>query len=200
LQNGVASISVTTGGQYYSTLTSIVIGPPNLREGTQATAKVNVTTATGVIASITVVTTGTGYDQPPSLTLGNIGTGTGAVLTVQLSQPVLTGQIQASAWVVGGSSAKNADIIKQESGRRYLVETSDGMSTCHLTTTTVAVGYMSIIATDANTSTYYVSKLTNRKAYLWQKAVNGSFLFGSNKVAKWTLGAATTGTVSIAKN
>jgi hypothetical protein len=49
---------------------------------------------------------------------------------------------------------------------------------------------MSIIATDANGSTYYVMKLTNRRALLTQKTVNGSFVYATDASAPWSFAAA----------
>jgi hypothetical protein len=59
---------------------------------------------------------------------------------------------------------------------------------------------MNIVATDVNGSTYYVRKLTARRAVLVQDTVSGSFAFANNSAAGWTLGAASAGVVSIANN
>jgi hypothetical protein len=55
-----------------------------------------------------------------------------------------------------------------------------------------------MVATDTNGSTYYVKKLTARRAILVQTTASTSFLFNDNQAAGWTLGSASTGTVSIA--
>jgi hypothetical protein len=58
---------------------------------------------------------------------------------------------------------------------------------------------MTITATDTLNSTYYVTKLTARRAYLSTATNGGSgFEYADGSSAGWTLGAATTGFVSIA--
>jgi hypothetical protein len=60
---------------------------------------------------------------------------------------------------------------------------------------------MTIVATDVNGSTYFVEKLTARRAVL-VKYINGvgGFEYDQREAPKWSINAATTGTVSIANN
>ena len=132
-----------------------------------------------------------------TLSFNDYGSGFEAITSLT---SVVTNAIAVSAFVVGGSSAVAGDIVKQEASRRYLVRTAQGLSQCKLVTAAPAEGQMTIAATDANGSTYYVKKLTANRATLIQNVVNGSFLFADNAVAGWTLGAASTGVVSIASN
>ena len=59
---------------------------------------------------------------------------------------------------------------------------------------------MNIIASDTNGSTYFVKKLTARRAVLTQSTASGSFVFADGAAAGWTLGAAASGIVSVANN
>ena len=64
-------------------------------------------------------------------------------------------------------------------------------------TSTLIPGTMNIVATDWNGSTYYVKKLTARKAVLVQSTVSTSFLVGDGVATGWTLGSATGTIVTI---
>jgi hypothetical protein len=137
------------------------------------------TTATGTLVLTTDSTTQTGAQ-------GNANNQENAIL--------------AYAKTASTGTVKLADIQKQEGSRRYRVITADGTAICNLTTgtTSLAVNQMYILATDANSSTYYVKKLTAHRATLWQKTMGTSFAYANNDVAKWSFATATTGTVSIA--
>jgi hypothetical protein len=56
---------------------------------------------------------------------------------------------------------------------------------------------MNIVATDTNGSTYFVKKLTARRAVIVQSTASGSFVFDNNDSVGWTLGSASTGVVGI---
>jgi hypothetical protein len=173
------------------------------------------TTSNGAGAGLTVVLAfrakavviteaGSGYTAAPAATFTQSVSATSVNMTVDSGAPSsATNQenaISGQAFITGGS-AKVYDIIKQEASKRYLVKTADGRAQCKLVTTApLAAGEMHIIATDANGSTYYVRKLTARRAVLVQKTVNGSFAFTSGAVAGWTLNSASAGIVSIANN
>ena len=63
---GVASIAVTFGGQGYQTPPPVVIGPPDVAGGIQATAVVLPSQlVNGVVTGITVTNPGTGYHNSP---------------------------------------------------------------------------------------------------------------------------------------
>jgi hypothetical protein len=59
---------------------------------------------------------------------------------------------------------------------------------------------MTITALDTNGSSYFVTKLTARKAYITQYAKVGSFVFASGSVVKWNLTSAGANTVKIVTN
>jgi hypothetical protein len=107
--------------------------------------------------------------------------------------------INGVAYIPGGSSAVVYDIIKQEASRRYLVKTAQGYGQCKLVAAAPGAGEMNIIATDTLGSTYYVTKLTARRAVLTRQTDGGSgYEFATGAVSGWTINAASTGIVSIA--
>jgi len=110
----------------------------------------------------------------------------------------------------GANAVAGGDILKQESSRRYLVKNSEGVGQVKLIASdSVTAGTMSIIATDGAGSTYFVRKLTAKKAYLVNRTSTSTAVV-SSLVAQWTvtgsagntLITAATGTnqVSIANN
>lgn len=189
----------TIGTSPVSTLTvAVVIGAPNIFGGVQA---VGTAVKTGnTVTSVTVTTAGSGYTSAPVVTftgtnMTTIGSATATITTTALNA------ISATAYIPGGSSAVASDIVKQEASRRYLVQNAQGNGQCRLTalaTGSLAEGQMNILATDVLGSTYYVTKLTARRATLSTATDNGGFEYASGAVAGWSLNAATTGTVSIA--
>ena len=99
----------------------------------------------------------------------------------------------------GGTGAKLADIVKQEASHRYLVKTSEGIGQCKLVnTSTLTVGQMNIVATDTNGSTYYVTKLTARRAVITRSTASGSFVYANNASVGWNITTPATGKVTIA--
>ena len=98
----------------------------------------------------------------------------------------------------GGVSAKTADILKQEASTRYLVKTADGTGQCKLVASNgPTAGQMYIVATDQYGSTYWVTKLTARRAILTQRTMNGQYEFANTARAGWTLNSASTGVVTL---
>jgi hypothetical protein len=199
---GVTTVTVGTGTSApVSTLTvTVSFSAPSISGGVTA-AGTPVKTG-NTVTSVTITEAGSGYTSAPTVTftgtsMTQVGTGT-AVLTSRLDA------ISFSSYISTGTVTRSGgDIIKQESSRRYLVRNSDGVGQCTLvaantTSLTLVAGQMSIIATDANSSTYYVAKLTARRARLRQKTVNGSFLIADNAVTGWTIGSSTGTIVSIA--
>ena len=95
----------------------------------------------------------------------------------------------AGAVNTSGSGVAGGDINKQSASIRYQVITSQGYGQCKLVTGTPTIGTMNIIATDSAGNTYYVKKLTARKAILVQQT-GSNFQFVSNQAVGWTFGAA----------
>lgn len=125
--------------------------------------------------------------------------GTGFADSVTLTTTQLNAISFTSYLTTGTQAIATGDIVKQESSRRYLVKNSEGEGQCRLvSTSTLTAGQMNIVATDWNGSTYYVKKLTARKAVLAQTTATGSFLVADGVATGWTLGAATGTVVTIA--
>jgi hypothetical protein len=196
----VATIAKNNTGTDYTTSTtiSLTFTAPQIAGGAAATGNVT-TNELGNVATVTLTDGGSGYTSAPTAIVTGGTTGTTATFTVALST-TLQNAIAGNAYVAGGS-AKSFDIIKQEASKRYLVRTADGTDQCKLvTTSTLAAGEMNIVATDWNGSTYWVRKLTARRAILVQDTVSGSFLISNGASTGWTLGSSTGTIVTLANN
>lgn len=196
---GVASVVVTnttTNGTYASTAT-IAFSAPQIVGGVAATGTPTIVGSR--ITAITITDSGSGYTSAPTFTVTPATGGTVVTYTVALT----TSQQNAftfSSWVPlnnsgvangAGSAITGGDIIKQSGKERFLVRNSQGSGVCKLaTTSTLTIGQMSIIATDANGSTYYCTRLTNRRVTLTRAVVNGSFVYATGDRAAWSLSAA----------
>lgn len=195
----VASVAKDNTGTLYTTSTTLSLNftAPQVAGGQTASGSVT-TNELGNVATVTLTDGGSGYTSAPTATVNGGTTGTTATFVVTLTN-TLQNAIKFDSYVPTGSSAINGgDIIKQEGSHAYLVKNAQGTGICRLvTTSTLAAGQMNIVATDANGSTYYVKKLTAHKAVLVQSTASGSFLVANNGVSAWTLGAASTGVVSI---
>lgn len=219
LQGRISAVNLVTGGSGYTSTATVTVTTASsvtvAGAGTSTQSTIYVSTSgifvgmgvggTGVGAGAVVdaigngtvtVTVANANTVTGSLVFADYGTGFSAVTSLTAA---VTNAIAVTAFISTGSSAVVGDIVKQEASRRYLVKTAQGVGQCLLvTTSTIAAGQMTIAATDVNGSTYYVRKLTANRAVLVQNTVNGSFEYDSNSAAGWTLGAATTGTVTIA--
>lgn len=183
-------------------------------------------TVTFRLKSITTVEKGSGYTSAPTLSWtrassqtagGQTQTGTPTVALTTDSGNVgsSTNQenaIQITAWIpasgaagyisgTGGSSAVTGDILRQVGSKKYVVKTAQGVGRVTLVADTIAAGQATIIATDANGNTYYVTKLTAHKATLTRLTDDGSdgdWLFATGAVAQWSFDAASGLIVQIA--
>ena len=153
--------------------------------------------------SVLISETGSGYTAVPNVTFTQSVAGT-AVLTVP------TGAVGSAtyderaiiAYAYTGSSSKIADIVKQVSTDRYKVNTSDTSGTpiiAKLKTSGAAssVGEMTITATDSSGKTYYIKKLTARRAVLVPYGTTGHefpLVNGLPQSVRWTFSAPTLNT------
>lgn len=195
---GVATVSVgTQTNAPVSTLTvTVSFSAPSIAGGVTATG---IPVKTGnTVTSVTITDAGSGYTSAPTVTF------TGTTMTqVGTATATLTSSRQDAITIISyistaSQSRTNGDIIKQESSRRYLVQNQDGRGICKLTTGTLTGGFMHIIATEWNSSTYYVTKLTANKATLYQRTSTGTgYTYATGAVAKWTIGNATGTVVSL---
>jgi hypothetical protein len=197
---GVEELALVTPGSYTATTSGIKTTTHSSGSGNDG---LTVTVTYGV-NTVAVDTAGSGYIAVPAVTFSGAATGH-AVLTNRTKS-----SLNVTAWVPfttnntvnSGGSGLSGDIVKQEAARRYYVDTPQGHGQCKLvTTSTLAIGQMTLIATDVAGSTYFVEKLTAHKTYLVQKTLSGSsWLYANNAAARWTIYAASTGTVSLASD
>lgn len=212
-----ASVAVTGtfGGKTPGTydIPASVISAPQITGGAKPTMTLTYVTAS--TATVAVVTAGSGYTGTVTISgaalqaLGGAGTGT-IVLTATMTTGATARQngIVCEAKIgLAGTEVTTGDIIRQVSGRRYKVQTSDGIAVCKLVTTEVkTANQMSIKATDSNGNTYFVAKLTARRVVLVPAAnVHGGTTtigsqFASGRSAKWTFGAAVVNTTVTIEN
>ena len=198
---GVASVTIlTTGSGFNSTTTTVTFGSPQLPNGVQAQGTAVI--VSGGVSGVTITEPGSGYTSAPSVTITDSDAGAEVAATTSLTMTTTQqNAVNVTAYLLvkdGGVSAKVADIIKQEASTRYLVRTADGYGQCKLVASnSPSAGQMYIVATDVNGSTYWVTKLTARRAILTQRTMNGSYAFVNTARAGWTFGSASAGVVSI---
>lgn len=127
----------------------------------------------------------------PGSTSGTVPAGTIVLTTDSGNVGTTTNQENAilpNAKTTSGGTSKVADIIKQSGARRFKVKTSDGTAICTLKGSAVtAVGEMTITATDSAGGTYYVTKLSGRKATLTRGT---GTQFATGAAVQWTFGSA----------
>jgi hypothetical protein len=157
-------------------------------------------TVTFRVKSIAVTEKGSGYIGTPALSWSAVnggtmpsaqsvtmGTDTGAAGSTTNQENAIV--IRANT----GDGPEIGDIIKQVSARRFKVRTDNGYGIVELEhgDSTPNNGKAMIIATDSDSSTYYVYKLTARKAVVYQKTTSGSYQFADGQAVQWTFGSPT---------
>lgn len=227
--NSAGNISVTplVAGSGYTSASLSVTKATTVSKATTGTTATNViypANKTGIFVGMTV--TGTGISASTTFVTSIVGNainltwpnasnvsgsvtftdaGTGFASSVALTATQGSG-LSVYAFIPGGSSGVLGDIMKQEASKRYLVNTAQGIGQCKLVavaTGSLVAGEMNMLASDTKSpaSTYYVTKLTAHKAVLTRATDGGSgFEYATGDVAGWTIGSATTGTVSIANS
>ena len=224
----VASYTVVEGGSGYTATPSVTLNVPSPvtkagTTGTTATTIVYVTNTTGIFAGMVIsggmtavggrvvsigavsggvypiYSTGANTDNFTATSVTFTDAGASAVPGTVTMAALQQNAINGVAYIPGGSSAVVYDIIKQEASKRYLVKTAQGNGQCKLVAAAPGAGEMTIIATDTLGSTYYVTKLTARRAVLTRQTDGGSgYEFATGAVSGWSINAASTGVVSIA--
>jgi hypothetical protein len=187
---GVASVTLSPTSLAVSTLTvTVAFTAPTITGGITATGTPVKTGNT--VTSVVITNAGSGYLTAPTVSF----TGTNMTSYVGAGTAVLTANRQDTISIISylpsaSQSRTNGDILKQESSRRYLVQNADGKGVCTLTTGVLTKGKMHIIATDFGGATYYVTKLSARKATVVNRT-NTSTAYVKGGSVKWTIGAAT---------
>ena len=149
---------------------------------------------TGTVTGITITNVGSGYTTAPTITFstGTIGTLTATVSLTSAQQDAIVCQ-----GITSGSTNRTTgnDIIKQVSTRRYKIQTQDGTAICTLKASApTAAGEMAIVATDASSGTYYVTKLTKNRATLTRGT---GTVYTDGASVPWTFGTADANTCKI---
>lgn len=187
---GVNAVTLATAG-------NMTVIPANAAATTTDSATgtgANLTVAYGVL-SVPVASSGSGYVSAADAAITFDPASTTAATAVLTATG--TNVILAHAHVVGGTTALDADIVKQTGTSNYLMTTTEGTSICGLVpSNSPAAGQAYIIATDSAGNTYWVLKLTAHKAVLRRRA-GGTWIYPNGYSAPWTLAAASGAVVSI---
>ena len=197
------------GGPF--TILAADITAPQIAGGAKPVLTFTATSATA--GTVAVVSAGSGYTSAPTVTVrGSLAAGTGTAspaATLTSGTALRQNGIKCEVQVGAGSELTTGDILKQVNGRGYRVTTTDSTTTtvCKLVTTEAKDdNQMSIKATDSAGGTYFVAKLTSRKAVLVPAAnvhggtSNTGTQFVSGTTAKWTFGSAVVDTTVTIEN
>ena len=192
---GIATIAIANSGTLYSGVATATVQAPELPGGVQAT--IGITASGGNITSVTLTNPGSGYTAVPTVTFTPATTGTTATFVITLTDVREQG-ITGHAWVPGAGGSSVADINKQVSSTRYRVTTAAGTGVCKLVAAVPAAeGEMNILATDSVGGTYYVTKLTSRRATI-VRDTGTQFL--DNSTVGWNLTAAVVNSSVVIEN
>ena len=195
-----ATFTVTARGSTTSLLTDLQTVAITKVTGTGAATTFNVDIFSQIVDTV-IGEKGSGYTGAETITVTLANSASGGVPVGTIVKTVSTGSAgtstnQENAIIIraniGDDGAKVGDIIKQVSTNRYKVKTVDGTGIVELVVqdSTPNLGKAMIIATDSGGATYYVQKLTSRKAVLYQKTVVTSYQFVDGQSVKWTFGSA----------
>jgi len=192
---GVDTVALVTEGDYTAITGGAKATSVSPAGGTAATL-----TITYGVKSIEVTEVGSNYISAADAAVTFSG---GAAAGTSVLGNVRDNGIAAYAHIIDGTEGVLVDIMKQESSRRYLVKQDSGVQgQCRLVASDAGnlyPGEMCLIATDTQGSTYFVTKLTARRAYLTQRTSAGTgYQFADGSSSGWNISGAVTGKVSIA--
>jgi hypothetical protein len=209
------TVSINANGTHYSTGATATFSAPQSANGVNATLTLAVNTTTGAISAATIANVGSGYNVAPTVTVVPPATQTATVTTNTTNALTLSGvngvYIGMKAVGTGINTATtyvsnivgNVVTLTQNNAnpdlRGNTITFSDvgsgatftvGLTQTETVAAVPAAGQMTIIAKDSNGNSYYVTKLTSRKALLTRQTQNGSnaWLFASGSTARWALG------------
>lgn len=224
VNSGNLTVAVTSGGSGYTsaslTVTTATAVTKAASTGTAGETTIYVTNTNGIFAGMAISGTGVGTGS----TVMSIGTGTvtasatnadtingnvtftdageSFAATVALTSTNQNALAFTSYLTTGTQAVSGGDIMKQEASRRYLVRNSEGVGQVKLVAAdALAAGQMNLIATDGAGSTFFVTKLTARKATVVGRTGTSTAVVTSGASVGWTLGVATgTTQVTLASN
>lgn len=205
---GVDSVTITNGGSNYSSATTTVtFSAPELPGGVTATG--TATIVAGAVTEITINEKGSGYMSAPTVTIVDPdgGAAEGAVTLTRTMTNTQENAIYTTAYIpeagtmgyvsgAGGSSPVAGDIIRQVGSNKYMVRTAEGVGHCKLVAGATAPGEMDITAVDSAGKTYFVIKLTARRARVVPYGASGH-LYAEGETAPWSLDAASGNVIQI---
>lgn len=192
---GVATVALATEGDYTAITAAAKATTASPAGGTSATL-----TITYGVKNVEITNPGSHYI---SVADAAATFSTGAAAGSAVLGNVNDNGLAAYAYILDGVEGSIVDIMKQESSRRYLVKERDGVQgQCRLVaknTGDLYVGEMCLIATDTQGCTYWVTKLTARRAYLTHRTSAGTgYQVIDGGSAGWNITGAVAGYVSIA--
>ena len=188
LTMNINTAGVTTGGNYTALPADVTIVG---HSGGDATFNLKYK-----VLSVDVVTAGSGYSSAPTISDGSDP----AKAIYTASMTAVTANAIAVVANVTGAGAKAGDIVKQEASRRYLVTTGDSTGQCTLVAETPNLaGQMTMTAKDSAGGTYYVIKLTARRAVIVKGDRDGTqFVTGSDGISvPWVFATAAVANESV---
>ena len=162
------------------------------------------------VKSISMVEKGSGYTAVPSLSWGTLGGTTPSGQTPSLTtEDTVGGNQYASqsgaqnvesydenailiyAKTTSGGSSLLGDIVSQKGRSVFKIKTTDGTANCLLKASAVsAAGECTITATDSDTNTYFVTKISSHRCTVTQGT---GTQFTTGQSVPWTFGSAVEG-------
>jgi hypothetical protein len=183
---GVNAVSLVTAGDLTVLPANPAATTTDSATGTGATLVV-----TYEVSSVDLTDGGSGYVSP--VITFSAGAATAVANLTVTGDPVLL----PYAVTIAAGNILAADIVKQTGTNKYVMLTDEGSRVCTLVANdTPTVGQAYLIATDSANNTYWVTKLTARKAVLQQRA-GGTWLFPNGYSAPWLFEPAAGAVVSI---
>ena len=184
----VASVTISgTWANFADATTTVTFTAPQIAGGITATG--TATIVAGAVTAVVITEPGTGYTSAPTVTIadsdgGAETTGTATAVLTSTRPNAIIPQVR-----IGSTNRTSGnDILKQVSAKRFRVRSQDGTAICKLVAGTPgAAGEMAIVATDASSGTYWVSKISGRKVTLVQ---NTGSVYTNGSSVPWTLGNA----------
>jgi hypothetical protein len=189
---GVAS--VTIGGSWANfadATTTVTFSAPQIAGGVTATG--TATIVEGAVTAVVVTNSGSGYTSAPTVTIADsdVGAETTGTATAVLTTSRQNGIVCQAITAGSTNRTSGNDIVKQVASKRFKVRTQDGTADCTLKASTpTAAGEMAIVATDSDSGTYFVTKITARRVTI-TRGTGTQFATGAQ--VPWTFDTAAEG-------
>jgi hypothetical protein len=187
---GVSGLTGMTAAATVLTIDAAQITAPQITGGSKPTLTFVANAAT--TGTVTIVTAGSGYTSAPTVSVfGNLSAGGSGVATPAVTLIVAgrANAISPQVRIAGTNRTSGNDIVKQVGSKRFKVRSQDGTGVCKLVAATPANALeMAIAATDSQSNTYWVKKLTKNKVALVRNTLVGAtWDIVDGDTAKWTI-------------